>query len=432
LTPVFRSTGGFTTPDSRPDSPPARISLDRVAGGVSGGQLAVFNSLRRRATLEGIPVYLVGGPVRDAVLNVPANDLDFVMIGDAPALATELAEELGGIVTIHSRFGTATVEIEGDRVDVVTARKETYPFPGSLPEVSASGLEDDLARRDFSINAMAVPLAGDNPEVIDHHGGLNDLAAKVVRTLHSVSFTDDPTRIFRAVRYEQRLGFEIDRDTLSDLKEAINAGHVDAVSGDRLRHEFEKLFEERRAAPMLLRAIDLGASAAVHPALSDGQALTRLTGESRTGPNDYLAALVFSSSASDGEAVSRRLNLPADWSRLVRDTIVLRGFETVLSAPSVRVSTVYQTLNGLDSDAIEASVRLSQNPDVAALMRRYLDEWRLVTPTLTGDDLLAMGVPSGIMIGEILRELHSAKLDGLAGSVDAERALVNQIITRGS
>jgi len=104
----------------------------------------------------------------------------------------------------------------------------------------------------------------------------------------------------------------------------------------------------------------------------------------------------------------------------------------VLSAPSVRVSTVYQTLNGLDSDAIEASVRLSQNPDVAALMRRYLDEWRLVTPTLTGDDLLAMGVPSGIKIGEILRELHSAKLDGLAGSVDAERALVNQIITRGS
>lgn len=392
----------------------------------------MFNSLRRRATVEGIPVYLVGGPVRDAVLDVPANDLDFVLIGDAPALAADLAEEMGGHVTIHPRFGTATVEIEGDRVDVVTARKETYPHPGSLPEVSASGLEDDLARRDFSINAMAVPLAGDSPEVVDHHGGLNDLNAKVVRTLHPGSFADDPTRIFRAVRYEQRLRFQIDQDTLSDLKETIAAGHVDAVSGDRLRHEFEKIFEESRAAPMLLRAIELGASAAVHPALSHGQALTRLTGESGTGPNDYLAALVLSSSLSDGDAVSRRLNLPADWSRLVRDTIALRESETVLSAPSVRASAVYQTLNDLDTDAIEASVRLSQNPEVAALLRRFLDEWRLVTPILTGDDLLAMGVPSGIKIGEILRELHSAKLDGLAGTVDEERALVDQIIMRGS
>jgi tRNA nucleotidyltransferase (CCA-adding enzyme) len=394
--------------------------------------LAVFNSLRRRATLDGIPVYLVGGPVRDAALNVPANDLDFVLIGDAPALAAELAEELGGNVTIHSRFGTATVEIEGDRVDVVTARKETYPHPGSLPEVSASDLEDDLARRDFSINAMAVPLVGDEPEVIDHHGGLKDLANKVVRTLHPASFADDPTRMFRAVRYEQRLGLQIDPATQADLKEAIKAGHVEAVSSDRLRHEFEKIFEERHAARMLLRAIELGVLAAVHPALSDGQALTRLNDKSGTGSNDYLAALVVSLSELDGGAVSRRLNLPTDWSRLVRDTIALQGYEAVLSAPSVRASTVYQTLNGLDSNAIEALVRLSQNPAVAALLRQYLDEWRLVTPTLTGDDLLAMGVPSGVKIGEILRELHSAKLDGLAGSVDAERALVNQIITRGS
>lgn len=394
----------------------------------------MFNSLRRRATAEGIPVYLVGGPVRDAVLDVPANDLDFVLIGDAPALAAELAEELGGNVTIHPRFRTATVEIEGDRVDVVTARKETYQFPGSLPKVSASGLEDDLARRDFSINAMAVPLAGDNPEVIDHHGGLNDVTAKVIRTLHPVSFADDPTRIFRAVRYGERLGFQIDRDSLPDLKEAIAAGYVDAVSGDRLRHEFEKIFEELHAARMLLRAIELGALAAVHPALSDGQALTRLIGGNGTGtgPNDYLAALVFSSLASDGDAVSRRLNLPADWSRLVRDTIALRESEALLSAPSVRASAVYQTLNGLDTDAIAASVRLSQNPEVAVLLRRFLDEWRLVTPILTGDDLLAMGVPSGVNIGEILRELHSAKLDGLVGSVDAERALVDQIIMRGS
>ena len=174
--------------------------LEQVAAGVSGGYLAVLQSLRRRATEGGLPIYLVGGPVRDALLGVPVKDLDFVLIGDAPELAEELASELGGAVTVHPRFGTATVEVQGDRVDMVTARKETYPHPGSLPVVSASGLEDDLARRDFSINAMALPLAGDSAPVVDPHGGLQDQGVGLVRILHPQSFADDPTTMLRAVR----------------------------------------------------------------------------------------------------------------------------------------------------------------------------------------------------------------------------------------
>jgi tRNA nucleotidyltransferase (CCA-adding enzyme) len=394
--------------------------------------LAVFNSLRHRASGDGIPVYLVGGPVRDAVLNVLAKDLDFVLIGDAPALAADLAEELGGQVTVHPRFGTATVEIDGDRVDVVTARKETYPSPGSLPEVSASTMEDDLARRDFTINAMALALSEDSPEVIDPHGGLEALAGKSVATLHSGSFADDPTRMLRAVRYERRLGFQITGDTLSQMQQAINDGHVDLVSGDRWRQEFQKIFEEDRAAEMLLRSVELGVLAAIYPALTDGQRLTRLAGENGLGPIDYLAALAVSLSPADGDGFARRLNLPTDWARVVRDTIALREKESSITGRSVMPSAVCSALNGLDPEAMAASARFSDDPQVAATLRRYLDEWRLVSPDLTGDDLLAMGVPSGPKVGEALRELTSAKLDGLVSNEEGERALVNQIISRGS
>jgi len=392
----------------------------------------VFNTLRRRATQESLPVYLVGGPVRDAVLDVPANDLDFVLIGDAPTLASDLAEELGGQVTVHPRFGTATVEIEGDRIDIVTARKEVYPFPGSLPEVSASSLEDDLARRDFSINAMALPLSGDSPEVIDPHGGLEGLAYRRVATLHPGSFTDDPSRMLRAVRYEQRLGLQISDTTLSEMQSALAGRHADAVSGDRWRQEFQKIFEEPQAFKMLIRAIGLGILAAIHPALSDSRPLAILAGEGGLASSDFLAALAMPLSAADGEGVSSRLNLPTDWARVVRDTIVLQGILPEITEPSVSPSKVCSALEKLDADAIAAAARLSLDIQLAFRLRRYLDVWRLVSPVLTGDDLLAMGVPPGSDVGEVLRELNSAKLDGLVGGEDEERALVNQIISRGS
>lgn len=392
----------------------------------------MFNTLRRRATQESLPVYLVGGPVRDAVLDVPANDLDFVLIGDAPTLASDLAEELGGQVTVHPRFGTATVEIEGDRIDIVTARKEVYPFPGSLPEVSASSLEDDLARRDFSINAMALPLSGDSPEVIDPHGGLEGLAYRRVATLHPGSFTDDPSRMLRAVRYEQRLGLQISDTTLSEMQSALAGRHADAVSGDRWRQEFQKIFEEPQAFKMLIRAIGLGVLAAIHPALSDSRPLAILAGEGGLAPSDFLAALAMPLSAADGDGVSSRLNLPTDWARVVRDTIVLQGILPEITGPSVSPSKVCSALEKLDADAIAAAARLSLDIQLASRLRRYLDVWRLVSPVLTGDDLLAMGVPPGSNVGEVLRELNSAKLDGLVGGEDEERALVNQIISRGS
>ena len=394
--------------------------------------------LRELASEEDMPVFLVGGPVRDAVLDIPVHDLDFVVVGNAPIVAAEVAEKLGGRVTVHSRFGTATVAVEGDNVDIVTARNESYPFPGSLPETSPSGLHDDLARRDFSINAMALPMSGESPQVIDPLGGLQDLADGSIKVLHPDSFTDDPTRMLRAVRYEQRMGIRITEATLSDLQRSISEGHVAAVSGDRWRQELQKIFSEDNAPQMLLRAMELGILAAIHPALTDGRSLTSLVGQADVAPSHFLAALVADMSAVDGDLVSDRLNLPSDWVRVVRDTIALKGLIPSIAEPSAKTSDICSFLDGLDPESIKASACFTSEPVVSERLRRYLDEWRKIRASLTGDDLLAMGVPPGARIGEILREVHSAILDGLVSrdglvSNEAEeRALVDEIISRGN
>ena len=420
--------GGFTTPESQPHS----IPLDQIAAAVSGGQLAVLSALRQLASEEEVPVYLVGGAVRDYVLGLPTRDLDFVVVGNATIVATELANNLSGTVTVHQRFGTATVEIDGDRVDIVTARKEAYASPGSLPEVSFSDLNQDLARRDFSINAMALPLSGESPNVIDPHGGLDDLANGSIAVLHSDSFTDDPTRMLRAVRYEQRLGFQIFETTMAELKKSINEGHVPAVSGDRWRQEFQKIFDEDRGSEMFSRAIQIGILPAIHPALSNDAGLAPLMGETGLSPCDYLAALVRDLGPVDGDTVLQRLNLPIDWARMVRDTIALKEITPTISETGAKISAICRLLDGLDPESIAVSARFSQDAQLATKLRRYLDEWRLVRTALTGDDLMAMGLTPGVKIGEVLQELHSAKLDGLISSETEERAMVNQIISRGS
>ena len=166
--------------------------------------------------------------------------------------------------------------------------------------------------------------------------------------------------------------------------------------------------------------------------MCDSRPLAILAGENGLAASDYLAALAIPLSLADGEQVSRRLNLPADWARVLRDTIVLQEISPLISGPSVKASAVCSALEGLDDNAIAASARLSQEPQIAGRLGGYLDVWKQVRPRLPGDDLLTMGVPAGLMVGEILRELLSARLDGLVGNEEGERALVNQIISRGS
>jgi tRNA nucleotidyltransferase (CCA-adding enzyme) len=391
-------------------------------------------------------VYLVGGPVRDVLLGAPVRDLDFVVEGDGPEVARQLAEDLGGRVLAHPRFGTATLSLNGCRVDVVSARKEVYLQPAALPQVFPGTIEEDLARRDFSANALAVPLGEARPKVLDLHGGVGDLRRGLIRILHPNSFVDDPTRILRAVRYEQRLGFRIERRTLARLRDAVANGHPAALTGDRLRHELERIFWEDRPGPALARAWDLGIIAAIHPALGGGKTPAWLAaavaldsggdgGEEgdRTGagPLVYLAALTYLLSPEEAEAVIRRLSMPKPWAQVVRDTASLRWLEAELADPSLPRSRLVALVEGSSQEAVLAVCRVSGSPGAASRLAEYLDELRFVAPALKGQDLLAMGVPGGPMVGRVLRGLREAKLDRKVSSEAEERLLVKEILCRG-
>ena len=242
-------------------------------------------AVARLAARAGAPAYLVGGTVRDRLLRMPLTDLDIVIIGDAPALARRLADQMNAGLTIHPRFGTATVAISDTdtaaaanaitTIDLVTARRETYPRPGALPVVEPGSLHDDLARRDFTINAMAIPLTPDaaravvDPNnIVDPHNGRADLTAGVIRILHPQSFRDDPTRILRAARYAARFNFPLAADTLPPLRQALADHALDTISGDRIRHELERILNEPSPASALRLADRWGILAAIHPDLT--------------------------------------------------------------------------------------------------------------------------------------------------------------------
>ena len=406
----------------------SRAPLDAVEKSVGGGNLAILVALRRRALEHSLPAYLVGGPVRDGLLGAPIRDLDFVVEGDAPAVARQLADELGGRALTYDRFGTATVVLEDCRVDLVTARQEVYPHPGALPQVSPGTIFDDLARRDFSINALALPLAESRPKVLDPLGGIGDIDRGLIRVLHGNSFVDDATRIFRAVRYEQRLGFRFEDQTLLQLQSATDQGYLAGVSGGRLQHELERVLQEERPDLALRRANQLGILAAVHPSLGHDQDLARLAAGGPVEPMAYLAALVYRHSPGEGEAVVHRLDLPRSWATAIRDTIQLHARETQLAAPSLSQSGVWRLVEGLSPAAVSAAARLSESTLVAQRLEQYLRELRFIAPTLNGHDLIAMGVPPGPLLGQVLRELHTARLDQRVSTEEEERLLVRELL----
>ena len=390
--------------------------------------------LLRRAAVEsarlGARVCLVGGAVRDALSGRPVVDLDVTAVSGGPSFGFALADALGGQVLASSQFGTHELRADGVAFDLVMARAESYAAPGALPTVRPGSIHEDLARRDFSINAMAVELRGDGwGELLDGFGGVSDLRAGLVRSLHDGSFRDDATRIFRAARYAGRYAFRLDDATARTL--ARDLRHLDAISGDRLRHELEKIFDEPRAAAVLRLLRDWGALRAVHPSLDADDATLALIGEAAGGGPDtrpvLLSLLASALTAGAASGLIRRLNLGAEWSRVVRDTIALRDAAGRLAGADARPSDAYELLAAYHEDALRGCVLWARGEPASAWARRYLDELRQVRPLLNGDDLLALGVEHGPAVGETLRSLRRARLDGEIRTRDDEIAYVRDI-----
>ena len=406
-----------------------------IESSIGGGGLAAFQTLRRLALKKSWRVYLVGGPVRDVLLNVAIKDLDFGVEGDAPALAEQLAEGLGGRVVTHPRFMTATLVMPDCRIDLVTARWEVYPRPGALPRVFPGSVKDDLSRRDFSINALALPLWEKAPQVLDPEGGLADLDGGVVRVLHERSFRDDPTRLLRAARYEQRLGFALEGQTHRWLADAVakgsgSKGLLERVSGDRIRHELARIFEEKQPLPALCRAAGLGVLAAIHPAWQEDMlAVGGLNNALYEGAKDYdslmyLAGLVYHFSPAQGETLIRRLNLPKAWSEVVRDTIHLRGIESCLAKEALPPSQIYRLLHSLSPAALRAVAKMTSSQRGSEAMNLFLDRLSGVAPRLKGRDLISLGVAAGPVVSQMLERLRDRRLDGQVESVEDERRWV--------
>ena len=393
--------------------PEERLALIDMAAGIAGE--------------EGTPLYLVGGAVRDLLLGRHTEDFDLVVEGDAETLAAVIAKRMSGDVVSRSQFATVKLKVWGSTLDMSTARNEWYAKPGALPQIAHGAMSEDLARRDFSINAMAYPLhLGRGAGLLDPHGGLDDVNRGLVRTLHDGSFIDDATRMMRAVRYEQRLGFTLEERTELLLRRDLPM--LDTISGDRLRREVQLWLSEERRLEILARADTLGVLAAIHPSLAGTGAAAQESAASGAGHTSdakvCLALLVLSVSRSDGEAIVDRLRMPPGWAAVVRDTIELQGRLSGLAEASESPSRLYEYLSPLDDAAVRAWSLAAPDGRTRESLSLYLDRLRHVRPSLNGRDLMALGVPQGPAVGAMLAQLRSARLEGTAEGRSQETKLV--------
>lgn len=379
---------------------------------------------RLLGALGGLPpTYLVGGAVRDLLRGARAVDLDLAVEGDARSVARALAERLGGGAREHERFGTATVQAPDLSFDLATTRTETYDEPGALPRVAAAPLSDDLRRRDFTVNAMAIALGGDDlGHLYDPHGGRRDLDARLVRVLHSGSFFDDPTRLLRAVRYETRLGFRMDEDTERTARAALAEDALSTVSGARVRDELMDLLSEHEAPGAVRRMHDLGLDRALDPALDADPELVASAslGAAAIGGDRALASLAA--------LVAVAPDALDDWLEGLqleaRDRIAVA--RATRSAPDIVVqlrererlpSELRDLLAGEPPEAL--ALALAQGAPSEPILR-WVTDLSGVRLEIGGDDLLARGVPEGPALGRALEETLRRKLDGLVQGRDEE------------
>jgi len=386
----------------------------------------------RLAEEEGRTLYLVGGGVRDLVLRRGQVDIDLVGEGRMRSLGEKAALVLAGRWVEHRAFGTVTVEGRGVRLDLAMTRAESYARPGALPKVKPASIGEDLARRDFAINAMALALCGrERGQLLDPFDGMGDIGRGVVRVLPDRSFIDDATRILRALRYETRFSFGIDKKTLALLKRDL--AYLDTISGARLRHELVRLLAEDRPEKGLLRCQELGVLAAIHKALRfDDELAVAFRRARRAGqappPELYLGLLGTRLSPADAEAVAHKLALSKRQRQALEGAAGLGQLLPSLSRPGLRPSQVVERLEPYPLPAVQAWALLASRRAVRQKLRLYLDEWCYVKPSLDGRALERLGVARGPGIGDVLRLLKAARLDGEATSREEEVERVRTVL----
>jgi tRNA nucleotidyltransferase (CCA-adding enzyme) len=444
--------------------PPARLALLKAIAEVAHDQMAAL--------------FIVGGFVRDLLLDRPSQDYDLVVEGDAIQLAQALAKKYGGRVTSHSRFGTSkwhiseirtqllkTLTAESDQfpekskstdihtlanqqdlpesIDLITARREFYNYPTALPTVERGSIKLDLHRRDFTINTLAIRLDGHYyAQLHDYWGGLNDLNNGIVRVLHSLSFVDDPTRMLRAVRFEQRFNFQIDDRTLELVKGALPL--LERVSGDRIRHELDRIFEEENAHKMLSRLDELTLLTAIQSNLkwddwiaSQIQSLSEIepeddwnlesTGSKLRAKLSYTLWLIRLT-PNRARKVIKRLKLSKS---LAEDIISAQElWQEISNLTAKKPSKIVARLDAAQPLAVYANYIASDDELIREIIRDYVFTWREVVPQTDGNKLRQLGIPPGPIYRQILQALRNAWLDGTIDSSEGEKSLLRKLLPK--
>ena len=425
---------------------------ERLNSFLSAESLAVVRLVKAEAEQLDLPLYIVGGSVRDLLLGRAIKDFDFTVEGDAGQLAEAMLRKYAGRAVFHKRFGTATWTLDDTTfkrlnvpllgasafppfLDLISARSETYAQPGALPTVRPSTIGDDLRRRDFTINAMALRLDGGYyGQLYDPLGGQEDLSHGIIRVLHDGSFIDDPTRMLRAVRYEERYKFQIDRQTLS-LINAEARSVLASLSGERLRHEFDLIFEEENPSGMLERLAELDLLQPIHLSLHHANfdlpyidilpaefgeiTIPDILSFKRTlGWILWLMPL----SAFDIDTISRRLDFPSQLTKSVQSASALLVKLPTLVGWKPSQWTYY--LDELPTISVYAVYLMRMEP----ALRDYLEIWRKVKPTINGNDLRNRGLQPGPRYTDILRQLRAAWLNGDVQSRDEELVLLEKLL----
>jgi tRNA nucleotidyltransferase (CCA-adding enzyme) len=397
------------------------------------------------ADLKGVTCYLVGGVVRDLLLGKPTLDLDIVVETDAIEFSKVLSQKYQTAITIYPRFKTTTLVWPRQiSVDFASARKESYPAPGALPAVSLGSIKDDLLRRDFTINAMAISLNQKGyGSLLDESEGLKDLEAKKIRIFHPQSFRDDPTRILRAVRFEQRYHFQLETETEKCLEEALRDRCDRLVSPGRYFEEFKKILKESKPLRYLQRLEDLKGldffdeafklSRETEKHFTDlDEALTWLE-TSCSKKEEFVQWLIYFMILLDGystDAMKDILNRFSfsrhDCNKMISSKL---EYEVVkrLDMHILKPSQIYKVLQSVSLEELVFFLIKTKGSPPELCIKKFLTDYRHIRLFLKGDDLMKLGVKDGKKMGEILRKLLEKKIDSGVVTKEKELQILDQI-----
>jgi len=409
---------------------------------------SLINKVRDTASRENLKAYLVGGFVRDLILGVKNLDLDVVVEGDGIKFAETLGRLLNAKVTAHKQFGTATLFISPSlKIDFSTARSEFYPKPAHLPVVTPGLLKEDLYRRDFTINAMAVDLT--DGKLVDYFGGEDDLRNKIIRVLHDLSFIDDPTRILRGVRFEQRYGLKIEARTLSLLKRAVKEEMLERVHPHRTRDELVLILKERNAIKNIRRLDKLAGFGFVSDKIKvSGQIISLLKSIekeivwfNKIDPVRreldcwliYLMGLLENLDAGTIRNICVKLGLrKGEEKRLLSYKHAKLKAVKELSSPKIKPSRIFALLEPLSYEEIIALKASQDNPVFSQNIKNFLEIYNGMRIFVCGEDLHCLGLSPGPRYQKIFAQVLNAKLNGKVISKNEEISLIKGLLKKGS